>query len=71
MNFILSIDIMVSHWKASALQWIHNERDGVSNHRRLDCLFRAAIKEDTKAPRHWPLWGESIDGWRIPLTKGQ
>ena len=21
------------------LQWLHNERDGVSNHRRLDCLL--------------------------------
>ena len=32
-------------------------RDGVSNHRRLDCP--------------WPLWGESTcDRW-IPFTKGQ
>ena len=45
------------HW------WRHNERDSVSNHRRLDCLLnrlfvQAQIKENTKAPRHWPLWGE-------------
>ena len=33
------------------LQWRHNERDGVSNCRRLDGLF----KENIKALRHWPL----------------
>ena len=27
--------------------------------------------ENTKAPRHWPLWGESTVGRWIPLTKGQ
>ena len=43
-----------------ALQWLHNERNGVSNHRRV----QAPIKENTKAPRHWPLWGESTgDRW--------
>ena len=33
----------------------HNERDGVSNHRRLDCLpfVEAQIKENIKALRHW------------------
>ena len=25
------------------------------------------IKENIKVPRHWPLWGESTNGW-IPLT---
>ena len=41
------------------LLWRHNERDGVSNHRRFDCLFnhfQAQIKEISK---HWPLWGQS------------
>ena len=54
------------------LQWRHNERDGVSNHRRLECLpnhlasplftqpfVQAQIKENIKAPHHWLLWGES------------
>ena len=40
-----------------ALQRRHDERDGVSNHRRFECLlnrfFRAQIKENIKAPRHW------------------
>ena len=38
------------------LQWLHNERDGVSSHRRLDCLlnrfFQAQIEENAKALRH-------------------
>ena len=57
-----------------SLQWRHNERDGVVNHRRLDYLlnlFQAQIKENIKAPRNWPLWGEFAGDRWIPLTKGQ
>ena len=57
-----------------ALQWRHNEREGVANHRRLDGLlkrlFHAQIKENIKAPRHLSLRGESTGHRRIPLTKG-
>ena len=46
--------------KQPPLQWRHNERGGVSNHQPHDCLlnrlFKAQIKENTKALRHWPLW---------------
>ena len=58
------------------IQWRHDERDGVSNHRRIDCLhnrffFQTQIKENINAPRHCPLWGEfTADRW-IPRTKGQ
>ena len=42
------------------LKWRHNERDGISNHQPCDCLlnrlYKAQIKENIKAPRHWPLW---------------
>ena len=49
----------------STLQWRHNESDGVSNHRRLHCLFNFWI-ENIKAPRHWPLWGGFTgDRWII------
>ena len=45
------------------LQRRHNERDVVSNHQPHDCLLKrllkAQIKENIKAPRHWPLWGNS------------
>ena len=44
------------------LQWHHNERDGVSYHQPhvslLNPLFKTQIKENIKAPRHWPLCGE-------------
>ena len=47
---------------ALSLQWRHNERHGVSNHRRLECLLNHLlrhIKERLKARLHSPLWGES------------
>ena len=57
------------------LQWRHNERDGVSSHQPHDCLlnrlFKAQIKENIKAPRHWPLRGEFTGDRWIPRTKGQ
>ena len=34
-------------------------------------FVRALIKQNIKAPRHWPLWGESNGHRWIPLTKGQ
>ena len=49
------------------LQWRHNELDGVSNHQPHGCLRNRLcrqIKENIKAPRHWPLWGEfTSDRW--------
>ena len=40
----------------SALQWRHNGRNGVSNHWPQQ-LIQPQIKENIKAPRHWPLCG--------------
>ena len=58
-----------------SLQWRHKERDGVSNHQLHECLFnhlfKAQIKENIKAPRHWPLWGEFTGDRWIPRTKDQ
>ena len=34
-------------------------------------FIQARIKENIKALRHWPLWGESIGDRWIPRTKGQ
>ena len=61
--------------KINTLQWRHNERVSVSNHKPHDSLlnrlFKARMKENIKAPRHWPLCGEfTVDRW-IPRTKGQ
>ena len=32
----------------SPLQWCHNKRDGVSNHRRLDCLVNLLFRRRSK-----------------------
>ena len=46
---------------AKILQWHHNQRDGIANHQRLDCLlnrlFKAQFKESITVPRHCPFWG--------------
>ena len=34
-------------------------------------FVQAQIKENIKAPRHWPLWGESTGNRWIPRAKGQ
>ena len=43
---------MILCWLTNSLQWRHNEPDGVSNHRRLDCLlnrlFRCRSKKTSK-----------------------
>ena len=58
-----------------SLEWRHNGRDGVSKHQPRDCLlnrlFKAHIKENIKAPRHWPLCAEFTGDRWIPRTKGQ
>ena len=65
-----------SDWLHSkSLQSRHNVCDGVSNHQPhdciLNCLYKAHIKENIKAPHHWPLWGEFTGDRWIPRTKGQ
>ena len=34
-------------------------------------FIQTQIKENIKAPRHWPLWGGFTGDRWIPLTKGQ
>ena len=52
----------------SIFQRRHNERNGVSNHRRLQCLlnrlFRRRWKKTSKLQRYCPLWG-GIHGWPV------
>ena len=72
---VLSRDTKDARGRNHSLQWRHNhnERLCVSNHRRLGCLLnyllrQAQIKENIKAPRHWPLgWESTVDRW-IALT---
>ena len=58
--------------KKTALQWRHNERNGVSNQRRLYCLLNCWFRRRSKkhqSPRLWPLWGELTGHRWIPRTK--
>ena len=38
----------IHHSDAHSLPWHHNERDGVSNHRRLDCLLTRLFRRRSK-----------------------
>ena len=57
--------VMTWNWCYSSLQWRHNELDGVSNHQPHGCL----IKENIKAPRHWPLCGEFTGTGEFPAQR--
>ena len=67
---ILKIRWSHDHLIFLTLQWRHNGLDSVSNHQPHH-FYSAQIKENIKAPRHWPLCGEFTgDPW-IPRTNGQ
>ena len=61
--------------RLQTLQWRHNERDGVSNYLPqylfTQPFIQTQIKENIKAPRHWPLCGEFTGHWLILRTKGK
>ena len=56
-----------------SLQWRRNGRDSVSNHQLtiVNPFIQTQIKENFKAPRHWPLCGEFTGDRWIPRTNGQ
>ena len=65
----------VSLWRHSnttSLHWRHNDHDGVSNHQPHGCSlnrFQTQIKENIKAPRHWPLCGEFTGTGEFPAQR--
>ena len=48
------------------LQWRHNESDGISNHRRLDCLFKPLFRRRSKKTPKLRVTG--LCGGNIPVT---
>ena len=67
LNIIRCVEYIASEMTQS-LQWHHNERDGVWNHQRLDCLLNRLFRRrsrNIKVPRHWPFWRE-FTGDRSP-----
>ena len=75
MHICMNMNVLKRKFRIFSLQWRHNERDCVWNHHPHDCLlnrlFKAQIKENTKAPRHWLLWGELTGDRWILRTKCQ
>ena len=59
----------------SALRWRHNERDGVSNHQRLDCLLSRLFRRRSKKTSKLRVTGlceeNSLGDQWIPRTNGQ
>ena len=60
----------------NALQWRHNDRNltikvfwALYSLNWTIRVVQAQFKENIKARRHWPLWGESSGDRWIPLTK--
>ena len=47
-HFSLYIILCVNRIKYAPLQWRHNERDGVSNHQRHDCLLKRLFRREPK-----------------------
>ena len=58
----------MSHWvtRHRALQWRHNEHNGVSNHRRLDCLFNRLFRHRSKKTSNICVTG--LCGGNSPVT---
>ena len=52
------------------LQWRHNERDGVANHRSLDCILNRLFRRRSKKTSKLCVTGLCGERW-IPRTKGQ
>ena len=73
----LSISIVMKH--LFPLHWRHNERDGVSNHRRLDYLLDRFIRRRSKKTSKFrvtglcagnsPLTGDVISPCKEPITR--
>ena len=58
----------VSRCPGTSLQWRHNERDGVSNHRRLDYLLKRLLSRRSKKTSKLRVTG--LCEWNPPMTGG-
>ena len=60
-------------WNHGPLEWCHNERDGIWNHRRLDCLlsrlFRRRSKKTSMLRVTGLCEGKSTIRWRHHATR--
>ena len=66
--FLDLVHQLMSEYCGSSLQWRHNERDGVSNHRRLDCLLNRLFRHRTKKTSKFHVTG--LCEGNLPVTSG-
>ena len=63
------------HWKSKLITitswWARCRLESPATRLFTLPFVQVQIKENIKASRHWPSWGESTGDWWIPLTKGQ
>ena len=61
---------LLPHWQSitNALQWHHNERDGVSNHLCLDCLLNRLFRYRLR--KTWMLRATALSEENPPVTGG-
>ena len=52
-------------------QWTLSRLKSPASQLFVQPFVQAHIKENIKALRHWPLWGETMGDWWIPGAKGQ
>ena len=65
----LSIIRVTSYDHHGALQWRHNEHDGVSNHRRLDCLLNRLFRRRSKKASKLSVTGLCEGNHRFPSQR--
>ena len=55
-------------WSRSSLEWRHTERNGVTNHGRLDCLLNRLFRRRSK--KTWKLRVTDLYEGKPPVTEG-
>ena len=58
-------DEPLMRYSDSSLQWCHNERGGVSNHRRLDCLLNCFFRRRSKITSKLRDFVRGIHRWPV------
>ena len=48
LSWVTQSRVKINGGSLHALQWLHNEHDGVSNHQRLDCLLNRLFRPRSK-----------------------
>ena len=57
--------LLIHWWTHTSSQWRYDERDGVSNHRRFDCLLNRSFRYRSKKTPHVTGFCEGIHGWPV------